>query len=324
MRDCAAADDHTEPVISVIVVNWNTKDLLRECLASVATHLSERRHEIIVVDNASTDGSAIVVANEFPHVRLVCNTENLGFGRANNQAMAIGRGEFFLLLNSDARLLDASIAGLLEVFRRDSSVGVVGPRLENESRQLQPSAFRFGSVPLLLIEELGIYKLLGRPRVSRLFLGGYWDHASERPVDIVAGACMLIRKEVFESTGGFDPRIFLYGEEEEWCQRIKAAGWKIIYSPLATVLHIGHQTTCRFFGEEARIELCLESADRLLAARGGPIASLFIPPIRISGALLKLAKLGLQSWMGGPQATDDGVRVRARIVLRHYTRRVAS
>src|SRR5262245_50669185 len=149
LMDQLGASAREPPVLCVIVVNWNTKDLLRDCLESVRTHLAGLPHEMIVVDNGSTDGSAALVASEFPAARLVCNSENLGFGRANNQGMALARSEFLLLLNSDARIPDASIIRLIERMRADSKIAVVGPRLEGPDGRLQPSAYRFGSIPLL-------------------------------------------------------------------------------------------------------------------------------------------------------------------------------
>jgi GT2 family glycosyltransferase len=317
----ATDSDANRPVVSVIVVNWNTRDLLRECLASARKHLWHLSNEIIVVDNGSSDGSAALVAAEFPEVRLIRNPDNLGFGRANNQAMAIGRGEFFLLLNSDARLPDDSIRGLLPLFANDRELGVVGPRIEDARGNLQPSAFRFGSIRLLILEELGLYKLMPKRRVAELFLGGYWDHRGEHVADWVVGACMLVRREIFETTGGFDPTLFLYGEEEEWCRRIHSAGWKVVYSPKATVVHLGHQTTHRYLGETERIVRCLDSADQMLARRSSRALAFLVPGIRITGALLKLARVRVSSLLGSSRASDDSVRELAQIVLRHYTSR---
>ena len=309
------------PLVSVIVVNWNTKDLLEDCLASVETHLAQTPHEIIVVDNGSTDGSADLLASRFPQARLIANEKNLGFGRANNQGMEVARGDLLLLLNSDARLPDGSICALAERLRQRPEVGVAGPRLEDASGKLQPSAYRFGSIPLMLVEELGLYKLLPRERAASLLLGGYWSHDAERRVDWVVGACMLVRAEVFRATGGFDPSIFLYGEEEEWCGRIAEAGWRILYSPCARVTHLGHQTTQCFFGETSRVERCLEASDELLVRRSGFAGAVAGPALRVVGALLKLAKVSVSRRIGRARATDRDVRTLATTVLRYYARR---
>jgi len=310
------------PLVSVVVVNWNTRDLLEDCLASVERHLADASHETIVVDNGSTDGSTELVKRLFPDTRLLVNSENLGFGRANNQAMDIARGELLLLLNSDARLPDGSIRHLFELMREVPGVGMIGPRLEDENGKLQASAYRFGSIPLMFVEEIGLYKLLPRECVSRLLLGGYWNHDAERIVDWIVGACMLVRAEVFRATGGFDPSIFLYGEEEEWCGRIADAGWRTLYSPRARVTHLGHQTTLRFLGETSRIERCVEASDKLLARRYGRIAALAVPALRVVGALLRLAKVSITGPIGWGRSSDAEVRALATAVLHYYVRQL--
>jgi GT2 family glycosyltransferase len=308
------------PLVSVVVVNWNTKDLLEDCITSVEKHLADTPHEVIVVDNGSTDGSPELIASRFPENRLLVNPENLGFGRANNQGMAVAQGDCLLLLNSDARLPDGSVRALVEWLRDRPDVGVVGPRLEGPHGNLQPSAYRFGSIPLMLVEELGLYKLLRRERAASLLLGGYWSHDTERPVDWIVGACMLVRAEVFRTTGGFDPSIFLYGEEEEWCGRIATAGWRIVYSPRARIMHVGHETTRRFLGETTRVERCLEASDRLLARRSGLAGVAAGPTLRVAGALLKLTKVSIARALGRQRANDADVRALATIVLRYYGR----
>jgi len=308
----------SERVLSVVVVNWNTQDLLRECLHSVRTHLPGASCETIVVDNASTDGSVEMVAREFPEVRLICNDQNLGFGRANNMGMAAARGHHFLLLNSDARLEDGRILGLLERFR-DPRVGILGPRLRYPDGRPQPSAFRFTTVPRLAFEELGLYKLMGRARRAHVLLGGYWDHGREREVDWLKGACLLVRREVFEATGGFDPAIFLYGEEEEWSHRVKAAGWSLVYTPAAEVVHLGHGSQ-RHLSESSRFRRCLGSADRLLALRGGGPARLAGSVLRMAGASLKLVRFSLHRLLGRDTSYAREVRWRAWVVFGHYLR----
>ena len=322
-RSNVPADSSADrPRVSVIVVNWNTRDLLQDCLASAQQHLAGSAYELIVVDNGSSDGSAELVASRFPRARLLVNRENLGFGRASNQAMSAARGELLLLLNSDARLADGSIGRLFERMGEALDVGVIGPRLEDAHGVLQASAYRFGSVASMLLEELGLYKLLPRGRTAELLLGGYWDHGAERYVDWVVGACMLVRAEVFRATGGFDQTIFLYGEEEEWCARIANAGWRILFSPDARVTHLGHQTTRRFFGETARIERCLAASDLLLARRSGRVGAVAGPALRIVGALLKLAKVSVARLVDCERERDDEVRLLAAATLRYYARQL--
>lgn len=308
-------------LLSAIVVNWNGRDVLRRCLSSLHDHLSHVDHESLVVDNASTDGSPEMVERDFPDVHLIRNAANLGFGAGNNIGMAQARGDFFLLLNSDARLVDDSLLRLVEKLRQRPESGVIGPLLRFEDGRVQTSARRFGSLGTLAIEELGLYRLLPRERVAELLLGGYWPHDAEREVDWITGACMLVRREVFERTGGFDPRIFLYGEELEWCQRIRAAGWSVVFSPEAEVVHIGHESADRLLGPQGRIDRCLLAADRLLRLREGRLAGALAPWLRAAGALLRLLAFGLRAALGKDDDYGRNVRCDSRTVLRHYLRR---
>jgi GT2 family glycosyltransferase len=308
------------PAVSVIVVSWNTKDLLRTCLTSVREHLA-LPCEVIVVDNASRDGSAEMVAEEFPTAQLVRNERNLGFGAANNIGMAEAVAPAFLLLNSDARLVDGSIARLVEKLHRDPGVGLVGPRLRFEDGRLQASAHRFSSLRLLALEELGLYKLLPRRTSAEALLGAYWDHSRERRVDWIVGACMVVRRAAFEKTGGFDPGIFLYGEEVEWCERIRAAGWQVVFSPEAEVVHVGHASADILVGDRGRIDLCLVAADELIARRQGRAAGLAASGLRVSGAVIKTVAFGLRRLAIGDDRYGRDVRAYSRTVLGHYLRR---
>lgn len=308
------------PELSVVVVSWNTRDLLRACLGSVRTHLAGMAHETVVVDNASSDGSAEMVAAEFPEVRLLRNSENVGFGAACNAGMAAARGPCFLLLNSDARLVDASLGRLLGRLRECPGVGIIGPRLRFEDGRLQASARRFGTLGTLALEELGLYKALPRRRRAEVLLGGYWAHDREREADWLVGACLLVRREAYARTGGFDPAMFLYGEEVEWCRRVKEAGLAILFSPEAEVVHVGHASAHRLLGERGRIDRCLLAADRLSARWEGPLAGLLAPALRVAGAALKLLAFTARRLAGDDDYGRD-VRAYARTVLGHYFRR---
>lgn len=245
--------------LSVVIVNWNTKERLRACLTSLADHLGAVDHEVIVVDNASDDGSTGMVAGEFPWVRLIRNAKNLGFGAANNQAMSMARGRWLLLLNSDTMLLDDSVARLFN--RLDAGPGDIGVaqcRLRFPDGRLQHSAYRFPRLWLVWFEAFGLYKLLPKSRAGELLLGGYWDYGRERNVDWVSGAFMLLPREVFTETGGFDEHIFMYGEDLEWSYRIAERGWRIRYFPTAEIVHFDHSSSDLMWGGRP-IARCLES-----------------------------------------------------------------
>jgi hypothetical protein len=305
------------PLASVIVVSFNTRELLRECLLALRRHLHAAPHEVLVVDNASKDGSADMVASEFPDVRLLRSAENLGFGRANNLAMEAARGDVFLLLNSDAQLVDDSLAGLVAALRARPDVGVMGPRLVQPDGALQASAYRFGWLRLIALEELGLYKLLSPRRRAEALLGGYWDHAAEREADWLVGACLLVRREAYARAGGFDPAIFLYGEEEEWCERIRRAGLRVVFRPDARVLHVGHASARELLGDEGRVRRCLAAADRHVRRREGRLAAALLRPVRMLGALQRLAFFGLRRLWRAPDAQARRALWTARVVLRY-------
>src|ERR1044071_7080013 len=229
--------------LSIIIVNWNTRDITRDCLRSIGEHVGGMAYEVIVVDNASSDGSAEMIRAEFPDVRLIANDDNLGFGRANNQAMRVARGDFFFLLNSDTVIFDDAVQRLVKFIADDLQIGIAGCKLLFEDRTLQGSCSRFPSIRCALLEDLMLYKLLPRRLQGEWLLGGYWPHDHARDVDAVWGAAMQVRREVFEQTGGFDERIFMYGEDLEWCRRVRDYGWGIAFTPEASIVHLNHKSS---------------------------------------------------------------------------------
>jgi hypothetical protein len=286
----------------------------------VGRHLAALAPEIIVVDNASSDGSADMVSTEFPGVKLRRNPENLGFGLACNQGMNLASRETVLLLNSDAWLESDSLAGLVRRLRERPDVGIAGPRLLHEDGTLQPSAYRFESLGLRILEELAIYKSLPRSRQADLLLGGYWAHDSEREVDWLVGACLLMRRAVFEQTGGFDSSIFLYGEEEELCWRTRRAGWQVLFSPIAEVTHVGHESARQLLGDEGRLHRCLAASDQLVARWHGPAVARLAGGTRVLGAVIRLAYFTVRDALGRKAPHTAVAMWTARAVLSHYLR----
>lgn len=220
--------------LSIIVINFNTRDLTVKCLESVFKYTSGIKFEVIVIDNNSDDGSVLTINRIFKNkVKIIKNKENLGFGKANNQGMQIAEGRYVCLLNSDTLLIGNLFDKVIEWFEGQalvdvgSKVGMVGVKLLNPDRSEQES---FGSFPTLL-------------RVARtVFLGHFLPvHLPDetRKVDWVKGACMILKKEVFETVGGFDENIFMYVEETEWCYRVRKAGYQIVYWPQAAIIHYG-------------------------------------------------------------------------------------
>jgi asparagine synthase (glutamine-hydrolysing) len=286
------------PDLSVIIVNWNTRDILRDCLASVEAHLATAVHEVIVVDNASSDGSAEMVAREFPAVRIVRNAENVGFARANNQAMRLARGSWLLLLNSDTVLIDDSVDRLFARVRTEEGVGMVHCRLVTVDRRPQYSTYRFPSIKLALLEDFGFYKLLPRSKRGEALLGGYWQEDEERDVDWVAGSFMLFPRKVFEDTGGFSEKYFMYGEDMEWCYRIRERGWPIRHYPEASIIHLDHRSSDLRWGGRP-IAICVQRQVEIYTGRHGRMLGRVYKAVKMTGTLCRVAYFAARKMAGG-------------------------
>jgi asparagine synthase (glutamine-hydrolysing) len=274
--------------LSIVIVNWNTREKLRTCLSSIDAQMGSVEHEVLVIDNASSDGSPDMVERDFPHVRLIRNTANVGFGAANNQGMRAARGRWFLLLNSDTEMIDDSVSRMFTRLKERTDIGVAHCRLHFPDGRLQHSTYRFPSLRLALLEDLGFYKFFSDDRRGELLLAGYWDQSHERDVDWVSGAFMLMPRAVFEQTGGFDERIFMYGEDMEWGLRIRDHGWRIRYFPEAMVVHYDHSSSEIRWGDE-RIALCLQRERDIYADRQGDRRARALVGLRLFGAVLRTA-----------------------------------
>jgi len=224
--------------VSIIIVNWNTLDYLRECLNSVIEQ-TRVQYEIFVVDNGSSDKSAEMVKNDFPEVKLIENKENRGFAAANNQAIPLCKGLNILLLNPDTKVLDHAIDKLVHFMERHPDVGAVTGKLLNSDGTLQKSVGNFYSFWNTLLENRLIPRLLPFNKFLARRLVAFWDHKTPREIDWARGALLMIRKKVVEQVGLLDEQFYIYGEEIDWCWRIKKAGWKIIFIPEAEVIHYG-------------------------------------------------------------------------------------
>jgi GT2 family glycosyltransferase len=313
----------SDPQLSIIIVNWNTRDITRDCLRSVRQHAGPLAYEVVVVDNASSDGSAEMIRAEFPDVRLIANKTNLGFGRANNQAMRAARSRYFLLLNSDTVVFDDAIPRLVNFIATDSRIGIAGCKLLFEDRTLQASCSRFPSIRVALLEDLMLYKFLPRRLQGELLLGGYWPHDRARDVDAVWGAAMLVRRQVFEQTGGFDERIFMYGEDLEWCMRVRDRGWRIAFTPEAAIVHLNHKSSEQKYGDE-RVDLCHKRAYEIYRRRAGFAAMALLMLIKTFGALIRVGYFGLRAT--GKGRMRDYFSAQARIhsrSLRYHLRTLA-
>ena len=220
------------PLLSICILNWNTKKLLRDCLVSIYNDSRKAEWEILVVDNASEDDSVSMVETEFPRVRLIVTRENLGFARGNNLALEQARGKYLLLLNSDTWVEPGAVAKLIAFMERHPKVGVAGPKLLNADGSLQLSCGVTPSLKTEIVNKLLLHNLFP------FFKLGLWNHSEARAVGWVAGACFMVRRKVVEEVGPLDPEFFMCYEDLEWCMRIGRAGWKIFYYPRSRVLHL--------------------------------------------------------------------------------------
>jgi GT2 family glycosyltransferase len=230
--------------LSVVVVNWNVRDLLWRCLKSVvsgqwtvvSTNHQPLTIEIIVVDNASTDGSVEMVRTEFPNVTLIANPSNTGFSAANNLGIATAQGRYVLLLNPDTEVLDQALTTLVGYMDAHPDAGIVGPQLLHPDGTVQSSRRRFPNLATLFLESTWLERWAPPGLLRRYYFLDQPDRVT-LDVDWVTGAAMLARKETIQQVGGIDEGFFMYSEEMDWCRRVKAAGWRVVYHPAAQIIH---------------------------------------------------------------------------------------
>ena len=225
--------------LAVIIVSYNTSQLLHACLTSLVNAGSAHEVEIFVVDNDSRDDSVAMVRRHFPQVRLIANRQNLGFAAANNQAYQEIAGDYLVLLNPDAQLQPGSLDRIVDFMEANPRVGICGGRVVNPQGQLEPSARRF---PNSLFKFLIISGLSDRFASSRFLARAdykYFDHQTPLEVDWVPGTFTILRRAMLDQIGFFDERFFLYYEETDLCLRARRAGWQVYFFPGAEVVHIG-------------------------------------------------------------------------------------
>ncbi|MEM7181627.1 MAG: glycosyltransferase family 2 protein [Spirochaetota bacterium] len=231
------------PVVSIILVSFNTREMLRQALASIAENAKGISYEVFVVDNASQDGSAQMVREEFPQVKLIESSTNIGFAAGNNLAIQKCQGEYVLLFNPDSILSPQTLHKTVGYMQENRECGVLGIKLKNEVGVLQPCARKIPNPWYKFLVISGIAhkfrhsKLLGGPDYS------WWNHSEIRTVGWVVGAYFLIRREVIEKIGHLDERYFLYFEEIDFCLQNRKAGWQVVFYPHAEVVHIGGQSS---------------------------------------------------------------------------------
>ena len=258
--------DRPHPAVDVVIVSWNVREELIACLDSVLTSTGVEPR-VVVVDNASADGSADAVAGTFGGVRLIRNPANLGFARAVNQGIAAGSAGWVLLLNPDTVVPAGGIATLVRRLADLPGHGMIVPRLVDSAGRPQQSAYLFPSLGVALLVAAGGHHLLGRRRRERLLIPGAWGEA-ERDVPWAVGAAMLVRRSAIERVGPMDESFHVYVEDMDWCERMWSAGLRIRYTPEVTVVHHGNRSGARRFGAERSREHLFNTARHLRRRHG--------------------------------------------------------
>jgi GT2 family glycosyltransferase len=304
------------PELSIVIVSWNTRELLRACLASVFENATNLKLETFVVDNSSADGSADMVRERFPQVRLIENKNNVGFAVANNQAFPQCSADFVLLLNSDTVIVDRALQVLVDFMRRTPDAGAIGPRLLHP--RLKMRVLGCGHQPTLWHEfnhQVGLSWLLSQNRFFRgtyLFANVHDDKVRE--VEWISGAAMLVRSEVIKSVGGLSERWFMYAEDMEWCQRIQRAGWKLFSVPNAVVEHhLSASTKQR--DDAAMMSITGGRSYFIYSQKPSPLKLLLFDLVSISGTLVRAAVFYIRSFTDAEQT--EMWKSRARLFLRY-------
>lgn len=236
--------------VSIIIVSYNTRELTENCLSSIFANAGKCRHEVILIDNNSSDGSPEMVSSEFPSVRLIHSGYNAGFGKANNIGLKQARGEYVLFLNSDTEALPGSIENLMAFARKRKDAGVVAGRLYGDKQKnLQITCSTFPTTLVLLTQ----YSFLRKTKVGqKMVLNAHWlkdwDRSDSRPVQAVSGACMLIKTEVAKRVGGFDERFFMYFEDIDLSKVIADMGYRNYYCHTGEFIHYSGQSSKKSSG----------------------------------------------------------------------------
>ena len=250
----------TAPDISIVIVAWNAGHYLDQCLESLAATPPRRSMEVLVVDNASTDGTAEMVESKFPWVKLIKSPENLGFSRGNNVAIRQCQGRYIALVNPDVVVLSGCLDALADFLDQHPRVGNAGPRVLNPDMTLQISCRRFPTVWNNFCSATGLASIF---KSSRIFTGEqmfFSPHDRTIAVEVLVGCFSMIRREALDAVGLLDENLFMYGDDLDWCRRCWNAGWEVVFYPGAQAIHYGGKTTAaypvRFAVAQQRSVLC--------------------------------------------------------------------
>jgi GT2 family glycosyltransferase len=247
---------------SIVTVTWNGKALVDECIGSLCRQLYDIPAEIIVVDNASTDGTADLIHESFPEIRLIRNEQNLGFARANNQGIRLTRGRYICLINSDVNAPAGCLKKMVTYMDENPAIGVLGPKMLGPNGEVGQSVMRFPSLWNSLLRAFALDSLFKGSRAMGGQLMGDFRYDTVTDVDVLTGWFWVVRREALEKVGLLDEDFFMYGEDIDWCKRFRHASWRVVFYPEAEALHYGGASSAkapsRFYVEllRARMQYC--------------------------------------------------------------------
>lgn len=303
---------HPASDLSIVIVNWNTIELLRDVLRSVFETSGPITMQVIVVDNASDDGSADMVARNYPEALLIRNETNRGFAAANNQGFEVATGRHVLMLNSDTIVLGDVLAASVRYLDAHPDVGAMGCRVLNPDGTMQRTCSMWPSLLNLTLQTFGLWKVPW-PRFFGRYQMMHWQRDSERDVDSISGCYLVLRATILDQVGPLDEAFFFFGEETDWCRRMREAGWRLVFTPVGEIIHYGSASASKL--NHRRDLLLTDAMVRLHAKHGGRLAAISAWVILFLFNFSRASFWSLISLMRRRPAVSDRARHFRRVVV---------
>jgi GT2 family glycosyltransferase len=305
--------------LSIIIVSWNAKDYLRKCVESVIKESSKYKSEIIVVDNASTDGSAGLIKDTFKQVKVITNDANYGFAKANNIGIRHSVGKYVLFINSDVEVVKGCIDRMVPFMEQHPEIGMLGPQIIDSRGNMQRPCMGFPTLWNTLCRASSLDTLFPKSKLFGGYLMTYWSHDTIREVDVINGCFWMVRREALDQVGLLDERFFIYAEDKDWCRRFWDSGWKVTYFPQAQSIHYGgassskapikfyiemHRANLQYWrkhhGRTAQIGfLIITGFHHMIRLLGDAMIYIIKPEKRISTTFKIKRNIALIQWLAG-------------------------